>query len=105
STASSTTRTPARDRNACRRRRMSASSSATSTVTPLASRLVAGGELDIRVTLLRPRVADRSPCGLAKGPMANIARLLAANEGYAAARANVHDARPYRKLAIVTCMD
>jgi carbonic anhydrase len=37
--------------------------------------------------------------------MTQISRLLAANEGYAAARANVHDARPSRQLAIVTCMD
>jgi carbonic anhydrase len=35
----------------------------------------------------------------------DIARLLDANEGYAAARANVHDARPSRHLAVVTCMD
>jgi carbonic anhydrase len=34
-----------------------------------------------------------------------ITRLLAANEGYAAARANVADPRPSRRLAIVTCMD
>jgi carbonic anhydrase len=34
-----------------------------------------------------------------------IARLLAANEGYAAARASVTDARPGRRLAVVTCMD
>jgi carbonic anhydrase len=34
-----------------------------------------------------------------------IARLLTANEGYAAARANVADARPSRHLAVVTCMD
>jgi carbonic anhydrase len=34
-----------------------------------------------------------------------IARMLSANEGYAAARANVTDARPSRRLAIVTCMD
>ena len=34
-----------------------------------------------------------------------IARLLDANEGYAAARANVADARPHRRLAVVTCMD
>jgi carbonic anhydrase len=32
-------------------------------------------------------------------------RLLAANEGYAAARANVADARPSRHLAVLTCMD
>jgi carbonic anhydrase len=31
--------------------------------------------------------------------------LLDANEGYAAARANVADARPGRRLAVVTCMD
>jgi carbonic anhydrase len=37
--------------------------------------------------------------------MTEIARLLAANAGYAAARANVTDPRPSRKLAIVTCMD
>src|SRR4051812_38320880 len=37
--------------------------------------------------------------------MTQIAPLLAANEGYAAARANVHDARPSRHLAVVTCMD
>lgn len=34
-----------------------------------------------------------------------IDRLLAANHGYAAARTNVDDARPSRRLAIVTCMD
>jgi carbonic anhydrase len=34
-----------------------------------------------------------------------IARLLEANRGYAAARAAVADARPSRRLAIVTCMD
>jgi carbonic anhydrase len=37
--------------------------------------------------------------------MAEIARLLDANQGYAAARANVADPRPSRHLAIVTCMD
>jgi len=37
--------------------------------------------------------------------MTEIARLLAANEGYAAARANVADARPGRRMAVVTCMD
>jgi carbonic anhydrase len=37
--------------------------------------------------------------------MNEIARLLEANEGYAAARANVADARPGRRLAVVTCMD
>lgn len=34
-----------------------------------------------------------------------IARLLEANASYAAARANVADARPGRRLAVVTCMD
>jgi carbonic anhydrase len=34
-----------------------------------------------------------------------IAELLTANEGYAAARASVADPRPGRRLAIVTCMD
>jgi carbonic anhydrase len=37
--------------------------------------------------------------------MSQIAQLLAANKGYAAARANVADARPGRHLAVVTCMD
>ncbi|MHB1785411.1 MAG: beta-class carbonic anhydrase [Acidimicrobiales bacterium] len=37
--------------------------------------------------------------------MTQIARLLAANEGYAAARANVAAAHPGRHLAVVTCMD
>ena len=37
--------------------------------------------------------------------MTQIARLLDANDAYAAARANVADARPSRHLAIVTCMD
>src|SRR5215212_7655317 len=37
--------------------------------------------------------------------MTQIARLLDANDAYAAARANVADARPSRRLAIVTCMD
>ena len=37
--------------------------------------------------------------------MTQIARLLAANDGYAAARANVADAKPSRRLAVVTCMD
>jgi carbonic anhydrase len=35
----------------------------------------------------------------------DVATLLAANEAYAAARANVHDARPSRHLAVLTCMD
>lgn len=37
--------------------------------------------------------------------MSQIAELLAANEGYAAARAAVADPRPSRRLAVVTCMD
>jgi carbonic anhydrase len=37
--------------------------------------------------------------------MTEIARLLAANDGYAAARANVADPCPGRRLAVVTCMD
>jgi carbonic anhydrase len=37
--------------------------------------------------------------------MTQIARLLEANKAYAAARANVADARPGRRLAVVTCMD
>ena len=37
--------------------------------------------------------------------MTEIAALLAANQGYAAARANVTDSKPSRQLAIVTCMD
>jgi carbonic anhydrase len=37
--------------------------------------------------------------------MTQIAQLLAANLGYAAARANVADPRPGRRMAIVTCMD
>src|SRR6478672_10240210 len=37
--------------------------------------------------------------------MTEIGRLLEANEGYAAARANVADSRPGRRLAVVTCMD
>jgi carbonic anhydrase len=37
--------------------------------------------------------------------MTQITQLLAANKGYAAARANVADPRPGRHLAVVTCMD
>lgn len=37
--------------------------------------------------------------------MNQISQLLAANRGYAAARANVADPRPGRHLAVVTCMD
>ena len=37
--------------------------------------------------------------------MAEIVRLLDANASYARARARVHDAKPSRHLAVVTCMD
>jgi carbonic anhydrase len=37
--------------------------------------------------------------------MTPISDLLTANRGYAAARANVADPRPSRRLAVVTCMD
>ncbi|HTU39109.1 MAG TPA: carbonic anhydrase [Acidimicrobiales bacterium] len=37
--------------------------------------------------------------------MTEIADLLAANRGYADARANIDDPRPSRRLAVVTCMD
>lgn len=37
--------------------------------------------------------------------MTEIDRLLAANQAYAAARAQVAEARPSRRLAVVTCMD
>ena len=37
--------------------------------------------------------------------MTQIARLLAANEAYAAARSNIGGPRPGRGLAVVTCMD
>jgi carbonic anhydrase len=37
--------------------------------------------------------------------MTELARLLEANEGYAAARAGSADSRPRRHLAIITCMD
>lgn len=37
--------------------------------------------------------------------MTQISRLIDANLGYAAARANVADPRPSRHLAVVTCMD
>lgn len=37
--------------------------------------------------------------------MTQIAELLAANHGYAAARAHIDDPRPSRHLAVVTCMD
>jgi len=37
--------------------------------------------------------------------MVQISELLAANKGYAAARANIAGPRPSRRLAIVTCMD
>jgi carbonic anhydrase len=44
-----------------------------------------------------------SPPG--RAGVAEIARLLEANKGYAFARARVHEARPARKLAVLTCMD
>src|SRR3954464_4952176 len=37
--------------------------------------------------------------------MPEISRLIDANEAYAEARASVADARPSRRLAVVTCMD
>ncbi|HTL84827.1 MAG TPA: carbonic anhydrase [Acidimicrobiia bacterium] len=37
--------------------------------------------------------------------MTEVGRLLADNQAYAAARAYVADARPSRRLAVVTCMD
>src|SRR6476619_2876358 len=37
--------------------------------------------------------------------MTEVNRLLADNQAYAAARANVADPRPSRRLAVVTCMD
>jgi carbonic anhydrase len=37
--------------------------------------------------------------------VSDIARLLASNQAYATARANLDDARPNRRLAVVTCMD
>jgi carbonic anhydrase len=37
--------------------------------------------------------------------MTEVARLLTANQAYAAARANVADPKPSRHLAVVTCMD
>src|SRR6201986_3255113 len=37
--------------------------------------------------------------------MTRVSELLAANQAYAAARANVADPRPGRHLAAVTCMD
>jgi carbonic anhydrase len=39
------------------------------------------------------------------GHVTEISRLLAANQAYASARANVADPRPSRRLAVVTCMD
>jgi carbonic anhydrase len=37
--------------------------------------------------------------------MTEVARLIDANQSYAAARANVADPRPSRHLAVITCMD
>ena len=46
------------------------------------------------------------PCdGKTARSMKQVASLLTANEVYAAARANVDDARPRRALAVITCMD
>lgn len=42
---------------------------------------------------------------LARVAVNQIERLLEANEAYSAARANVTDANPGRRLAVVTCMD
>ena len=42
---------------------------------------------------------------VATAAMNRIEELLQANESYAAARANVDDARPSRRMAVVTCMD
>ncbi len=39
------------------------------------------------------------------GRMTQISDLLSANQAYSAARANVADPRPGRRLAVVTCMD
>jgi carbonic anhydrase len=50
-------------------------------------------------------VPNDEPTSEDEETMSEIARLFAANEGYAAARANVADPRPSRQLAIVTCMD
>lgn len=46
-----------------------------------------------------------SPAGKAVTAMTQVTHFLTANQGYAAARANVTDARPSRRLAVVTCMD
>jgi carbonic anhydrase len=37
--------------------------------------------------------------------MSQIERLLADNRAYAAGHVNVHDARPDRRIAVITCMD
>jgi carbonic anhydrase len=37
--------------------------------------------------------------------MTEVARLITANQSYAAARANVADPHPSRRLAVITCMD
>jgi carbonic anhydrase len=47
----------------------------------------------------------RTAGAVSQNAVGEIARLLDANEGYAAARANLADPRPSRRLAIVTCMD
>ena len=51
-----------------------------------------------RVSVCRRRCASQSG-------VTQFDDLLVANDAYAAARANVHDPRPSRRLAIVTCMD
>src|SRR4051812_36397629 len=51
------------------------------------------------------RFARTAAHRLTKSAMIQIDRLLDANHAYAAARANVADARPGRHLAVVTCMD
>src|SRR5437763_13443262 len=60
----------------------------------------------LRLPMISPkRTSSTTPSrGRLRG-MTDIDRLLAANEGYAAARANVGDARPSERLAVVTCMD
>src|SRR4051794_11985505 len=54
---------------------------------------------------LRSAYRRRAGRRLGRTGVIQIARLLAANQGYAAARANVSDARPSSRLAVVTCMD
>jgi carbonic anhydrase len=51
------------------------------------------------------RSIGRVPCCYRLDVMTQISQLLEANQGYAAARANVADPRPGRHMAVVTCMD